>query len=33
MALTRGPGDVIYGMASLGGQNGTGTIFRFTTFR
>jgi uncharacterized repeat protein (TIGR03803 family) len=31
MALTRGPGDVIYGMASYGGQNGTGTIFKITT--
>ena len=28
MALTRGPGDVIYGMASFGGQNGSGTIFK-----
>src|SRR5580658_11107366 len=31
MALTRGPDDVIYGMASYGGQNGTGTIFTITT--
>jgi uncharacterized repeat protein (TIGR03803 family) len=31
MALTRGPNDVIYGMASDGGQNGTGTIFKITT--
>ena len=31
MALTRGPGDVIYGMASYGGQNGSGTIFKITT--
>jgi uncharacterized repeat protein (TIGR03803 family) len=31
MALTRGPGDVIYGMASFGGQNGSGTIFKITT--
>ena len=31
MALTRGPNDVIYGMASFGGQNGSGTIFKFTT--
>jgi uncharacterized repeat protein (TIGR03803 family) len=31
MALTRGPGDVIYGMASYGGQNGTGTVFKITT--
>jgi uncharacterized repeat protein (TIGR03803 family) len=30
MALTRGPGDVIYGMASFGGENGSGTIFAFT---
>src|SRR3984885_4981002 len=29
MALTRGPNDVIYGMASFGGQNGGGTIFEF----
>jgi uncharacterized repeat protein (TIGR03803 family) len=29
MALTRGPGDVIYGMASFGGPNGSGTIFKF----
>ena len=29
MALTRGPGDVIYGMASFGGQNGSGTVFEF----
>ncbi len=31
MALTRGPGNVIYGMASYGGQNGDGTIFKITT--
>ena len=31
MALTRGPNDVIYGMASFGGQNGSGTIFKITT--
>jgi uncharacterized repeat protein (TIGR03803 family) len=31
MALTRGPGDVIYGMASFGGQNGSGKIFKITT--
>jgi uncharacterized repeat protein (TIGR03803 family) len=31
MALTRGPGDVIYGMASYGGQYGTGTVFKITT--
>lgn len=31
MALTRGLRDVIYGMASFGGQNGTGTIFKITT--
>ena len=30
-ALTRGPNDVIYGMASFGGQNGSGTIFKITT--
>jgi uncharacterized repeat protein (TIGR03803 family) len=30
VALTRGPGDVFYGMAFSGGQNGTGTIFRIT---
>ena len=29
VAVTRGPGDVIYGMASLGGKNGSGTIFAF----
>ncbi|HTZ56539.1 MAG TPA: choice-of-anchor tandem repeat GloVer-containing protein [Acidobacteriaceae bacterium] len=29
MALTRGPGDFIFGMASYGGKNGTGTIFAF----
>ena len=29
MALTRGPGDLIYGMASFGGQNGSGTVFEF----
>ena len=31
MALTRGPSDVIYGMASFGGQNASGTIFKITT--
>lgn len=30
VALTRGPGDVFYGMATSGGQNGNGTIFRIT---
>src|ERR1700723_2429418 len=30
MALPRGPGNVIYGMASFGGQNGDGTIFKIT---
>jgi len=30
VALTRGPGDVFYGMASDGGQNGTGTVFMIT---
>jgi len=29
-ALTRGPGDVFYGMAQFGGQNGNGTIFKIT---
>jgi len=29
-ALTRGPGDVFYGMASAGGANGTGTVFAIT---
>ena len=28
MRLTRGPDDVFYGMASFGGQNGNGTIFK-----
>jgi uncharacterized repeat protein (TIGR03803 family) len=31
VALTRGPDDVIYGMASFGGENGNGTIFKITT--
>jgi uncharacterized repeat protein (TIGR03803 family) len=31
VALTRGPDDVFYGMASFGGENGTGTIFKITT--
>ena len=31
VALTRGPGDVFYGMATSGGQNGNGTIFKITT--
>ena len=31
MALTRGPGNVIYGMASYGGKNGDGTLFKITT--
>lgn len=30
VALTRGPGDVFYGMAQFGGQNGNGTIFKIT---
>jgi uncharacterized repeat protein (TIGR03803 family) len=30
VALTRGPDDVFYGMASFGGANGTGTIFKIT---
>jgi uncharacterized repeat protein (TIGR03803 family) len=29
MAVTRGPGDVLYGMASFGGENGSGTVFAF----
>lgn len=29
-ALTRGPGDIFYGMAYGGGANGTGTIFAIT---
>jgi uncharacterized repeat protein (TIGR03803 family) len=28
--LTAGPNGVFYGMASFGGQNGSGTIFKFT---
>jgi uncharacterized repeat protein (TIGR03803 family) len=28
--LTAGPGDVFYGMAYNGGQNGTGTVFKIT---
>jgi uncharacterized repeat protein (TIGR03803 family) len=30
VALTRGPGDVFYGMAEFGGANGNGTIFKVT---
>ena len=30
MAVTRGRNDVFYGMASFGGLNGSGTIFKFT---
>jgi uncharacterized repeat protein (TIGR03803 family) len=30
VALTRGPDEVFYGMASFGGANGTGTIFKIT---
>jgi uncharacterized repeat protein (TIGR03803 family) len=30
VALTRGRDDVFYGMASFGGPNGTGTIFKIT---
>jgi len=30
VALTRGPDDVFYGMASSGGKNGNGTIFKIT---
>ena len=29
-ALTRGPGDIFYGMAQSGGANGNGTIFKIT---
>ena len=31
VALTRGPADVFYGMATSGGANGNGTIFKITT--
>ena len=31
VALTRGPDDVFYGMASFGGANGNGTVFKITT--
>jgi uncharacterized repeat protein (TIGR03803 family) len=31
VALTRGPADVFYGMASFGGANGNGTVFKITT--
>jgi uncharacterized repeat protein (TIGR03803 family) len=30
VALTRGPDDVFYGMASFGGESGNGTIFKIT---
>jgi uncharacterized repeat protein (TIGR03803 family) len=30
VALTRGPDDVFFGMASSGGKNGNGTIFKIT---
>ncbi len=30
IALTRGPDDVFYGMASFGGKYGTGTVFKIT---
>ena len=30
VALTRGPGDIFYGMASSGGSHGTGTVFSVT---
>lgn len=30
VALTRGDDDVFYGMASFGGANGTGTVFKIT---
>lgn len=32
VALTRGPDAEFYGMASFGGQNGTGTIFKITAW-
>src|ERR1700682_4073236 len=31
VALTRGPDDALYRMASFGGQSGNGTIFKITT--
>jgi uncharacterized repeat protein (TIGR03803 family) len=31
VALTRGPDNEFYGMASFGGTNGTGTVFRIST--
>jgi uncharacterized repeat protein (TIGR03803 family) len=31
VALTRGPDDVFYGMTSLGGAHGNGTIFKITS--
>jgi uncharacterized repeat protein (TIGR03803 family) len=31
VALTRGPDDVFYGMASYGGKYGNGTVFKITT--
>jgi len=31
VALTAGPGNVFYGMATSGGKNGNGTVFRITT--
>jgi uncharacterized repeat protein (TIGR03803 family) len=30
VALTRGPDDVFYGVAQIGGENGNGTIFKIT---
>src|SRR5580700_9199 len=30
VALTRGPDDVFYGVASYGGKNGNGTLFKIT---
>jgi uncharacterized repeat protein (TIGR03803 family) len=31
VALTAGPGGVFYGMATLGGSNGSGTVFKITS--
>jgi uncharacterized repeat protein (TIGR03803 family) len=31
VALTAGPNGVLYGMATLGGSNGSGTVFKITT--
>lgn len=32
VALTAGPDGVLYGMATLGGSNGSGTVFKITTW-